>query len=303
MDAAVSVGGVRVQGFPSRIGRRYRRDMINRPRRSVLYMPATNAKAIAKARALPCDVVILDLEDAVAPDAKAAGREAALAAVREGGFGGRELVVRVNAIDGPWGMDDCRALAMVKPDAVLVPKVDDARGVGAYRDALGDLPIWVMVETMRAVLGIGELAGAERLAALVVGTNDLAKEMRARPGPDRAPFQGFLANTVAAARANGLAAIDGVYNAIDDVDGFAAECAQGLAFGFDGKTLIHPSQITTCNSVFSPTADEIAWAQTVVAAFDAPEAADKGVIRIEGKMVERLHLDQARQVLAIAAAL
>jgi len=271
--------------------------------RSVLYMPATNAKAVAKARTLACDVVVIDLEDAVAPEAKAAGRAAAVAAVREGGFGPRSVVVRVNAIDSPWGRDDCRALADVAPDAVLVPKIDDAAGVAAYRSALGEVPIWAMVETMRAVLRIDDLASGAGLAALVVGTNDLAKEMRARPGADRAPFQGFLAATVAAARAHGLAAIDGVYNGIEDATGFAAECAQGLAFGFDGKTLIHPSQIAACNEAFSPTAEEIAWAHVVVAAFEAPEAADNGVIRVEGTMVERLHLDQARQVLAIAAAI
>jgi citrate lyase subunit beta / citryl-CoA lyase len=277
--------------------------MEHRPRRSILYMPATSEKAVAKARELPCDAMILDLEDAVAPDAKAAARAAAVAAVRAGGFGRRELIVRVNALDGPWGEDDLKALSAAWPDAVLVPKVDDADGVAAYRALAGGVPIWAMVETMRAVLGVAGLAGAEGLAALVVGTNDLAKEMRAKPGADRAPFQGFLAATVAAARANGLAAIDGVYNAIGDAEGFAAECAQGVAFGFDGKTLIHPSQLAACNAAFSPDAAEIAWARVVVAAFAEPGAADKGVIKVEGKMVERLHLDEARRVLAVVEAI
>ncbi|TPG06365.1 HpcH/HpaI aldolase/citrate lyase family protein [Sphingomonas oligophenolica] len=279
-----------------------------RPRRSALYMPATNAKAIAKARTLPCDVVILDLEDAVAPAAKHDARAAAVAAVGEGGFGRRELVIRVNALStavgvAAWGEEDCRALVAARPDAVLIPKVDDARAVAAYRALLGDLPIWAMVETARAVLRLDDLAAAPGLAALVVGTNDLAKELRATPGRDRLPFHGFLAQTVAAARAHGLAAIDGVCNAIDDVDGFAAECDQGARFGFDGKTLIHPSQIAPCNGAFSPTAAAIAWARRVVAAFAAPAAADHGVIRVDGAMVERLHWEQAHQTLAIARAI
>jgi citrate lyase subunit beta/citryl-CoA lyase len=274
-----------------------------RPLRSVLYMPATNAHAIAKARELPCDAVILDLEDAIAPDLKEEARAAAVAAVRAGGFGRRACVIRVNALGSPWGEADCRAMIAAAPDAVLVPKVDDAHGVAAYRALLGDLPVWAMVETVWAVLGIADLAAAPGLAALVVGTNDLAKEMRATPGRDRLPFVGFLATTVAAARAHGLAAIDGVYNAIEDEDGLAAECRQGAAFGFDGKTLIHPAQIAACNEAFSPTADEIAWAHCIVDAFAAPEAAAQGVIRVDGRMVERLHLDQARQMLAIVAAI
>ena len=274
-----------------------------RPRRSALYMPASNAKAVAKARTLPCDVVILDLEDAVAPDAKAAARDAAAAAVREGGFGRREVVVRVNALSSRWGADDCTAVANVRPDAVLLPKVDDARSVAAYRERLGSVPVWAMVETARAVLRLDDLASAPGLTALVVGINDIAKELRMVAGTDRLPFHGFLANTVAAARSHGLAALDGVYNAIDDGAGFAAECGQGLRFGFDGKTLIHPSQVEPCNAAFSPAADEIAWARTVVAAFGTDDAHKKGVIRIEGKMVERLHLDQARQTLAIAEAI
>ena len=272
-----------------------------RPRRSALYMPASNAKAIAKARTLACDVVILDLEDAVAPDAKEKAREAAVAAVREGGFGGRELVVRVNALATEWGEEDCAALAAAAPDAILVPKVDDGRQVAGYVERrLGGVPVWAMVETARAMLRLESLASAPGLAALVMGTNDLAKELGARPGADRLPFLGVLTQAVAAARAYGLAVLDGVYNAIDDADGFSAECAQGARFGFDGKTLIHPAQIAACNAAFSPTVDDIAWAETVERAFAAPEAANKGAIRVEGKMVERLHLDQARRTLAQA---
>lgn len=273
-----------------------------RTRRSALYLPAANARAVEKARTLPCDVVILDLEDAVAPDAKAAARTLAVAAVQDGGFGDRELIVRVNALDTPWGAEDLSAVAAARPDAVLVPKVDGPDAVARYREQVGDAPVWAMIETTRSVLRLDALAAAPGLAALVMGTNDLAKEMRAKPGPERLPFLGFLAAAVAAARAHGLAVLDGVYNAIDDPAGLARECAQGAAFGFDGKTLIHPSQIDPCNAAFSPSAEDIAQAQAIVAAFAAPDAAGKGAIRVGGAMVERLHLDQARQTLAIAAA-
>ena len=271
-----------------------------RPRRSALYMPASNSRAIAKARTLACDVVILDLEDAVAPDAKAAAREAAVVAVREGGFGGRELVVRVNALTTEWGEADCAALAAVRPDAVLVPKVDDGAAVAAYASRLGGAPVWAMVETARSILRLESLAAAPGLAALVIGTNDLAKELGTRPGADRLPFLGMLTQSVAAARAYGLAILDGVYNAIDDAEGFAAECTQAVRFGFDGKTLIHPSQVEACNRAFSPSAAEMAWAEAVERAFAAPEAAGKGAIRVDGAMAERLHLDQAMRILAVA---
>lgn len=274
-----------------------------RPRRSALYLPASNPRALAKARTLACDVVILDLEDAVAPEAKPAAREAAVAAVREGGFGARELAVRVNALATDWGEEDCAALRAAAPDAVLVPKPDGGAAIAAYRERLGEVPLWAMVETARAVLRLDDLAAAPGLAALVVGTNDLAKELGARPGNDRLPFLGFLAQTVAAARAHGLAVLDGVYNAIDDAAGLDAECAQAVRFGFDGKTLIHPAQIATCNRAFSPTAEEVAWAEEVERAFAAPEAMGKGAIRLNGTMVERLHLDQARRTLAAARAM
>ena len=270
-----------------------------RPRRSALYKPADNARAIAKARTLACDVVILDLEDAVAPGAKADGRAAALATVREGGFGRRELVLRANALASEWGADDLHALARVGPDAILVPKVDDAATAAACVAAADGTPVWAMIETPGALLRLDDIAATPGLAALVVGTNDIAKETRMRPGADRLPLLGFLANVAAAARAHGLTVLDGVYNAINDADGFALECAQGVRFGFDGKTLIHPGQIQACNTAFSPSADEIAWAEGVVAAFARPEAAGKGVIQADGKMVERLHLAQAEQVLSI----
>ena len=273
-----------------------------RPRRSALYLPASNPRAIAKARTLGCDIVILDLEDAVAPDNKASARDAAAAAVREGGFGARELVVRVNALSTQWGAADLVALAAARPDAVLVPKVDDGASLAACTAALPGVPLWAMVETPRALLRLDDLASAPGLAALVMGTNDLAKDLGMRPGADRLPFLGFLAQSVAAARAHGLAVLDGVYNAIDDADGLARECAQGVQFGFDGKTLIHPGQIDPCNAAFSPTDEEVAWAETVERAFAAPDAAGRGAIRVEGRMVERLHLEQARRTLAIARA-
>ncbi|MFD1952074.1 HpcH/HpaI aldolase/citrate lyase family protein [Sphingomonas arantia] len=276
--------------------------MIVRPRRSALYLPASNARAIEKARGLPCDVVILDLEDAVAPDAKGTARAQAVAAVRDGGFGARELVVRVNGLATPWGADDLDALATVAPDAVLVPKVNGADDVAAYRTRVADgVALWAMVETAKSVLRLEAIASAPGLGALVLGTNDLAKEMRARLDTERTAFGGMLAMTVAAARAFGLVVLDGVHNAIDDADGLARQCAQGAALGFDGKTLIHPAQIAACNAAFSPAADEVAWARRVVEAFEGQEGV--GVIRVDGRMVERLHLAEARALLDVVAML
>ena len=281
-----------------------------RPRRSVLYLPASNAKAVAKARELAADVIILDLEDAVAPDAKVEARAAAVAAVREGGFGRREVAIRCNALTTEWGAADLAAAAEAGPDAVLVPKIASSDDVHAYDAALVSAPartqLWVMIETCAVVPRLAEVAAcaeSTRLAGFAMGTNDLAKEMRARILPGRAPFLPILALTVAAARANGLIAIDGVCNAIHDADLFRAEALQGLEFGFDGKSLIHPAQIDTCNAVFSPSAEEVAWARSVVDAFATPDASGKGALRVEGKMVELLHLDQAKQILAVAALL
>ena len=275
--------------------------MTNRPRRSALYLPASNAKAIAKARTLACDVVILDLEDAVAPDAKAAAREQAAAAVAEGGFGHRELVVRVNALDTEWGKADLAALRACRPDAILVPKVARGTDVDAYAGMIAaETAVWAMVETAASLFRLDEIAGADRLAALVMGTNDLAKETGAQPGPDRLPFVGALGLAVAAARAHRIAILDGVYNDIDDDDGFTVQARQAVEFGFDGKTLIHPRQIELCNAAFRPDAAAIAWARQIIAAFELPENAAKGAIRVEGRMVERLHLHQANRVLAAA---
>ncbi|TYC86760.1 CoA ester lyase [Novosphingobium sp. BW1] len=278
-----------------------------RPRRSALYLPASNARAIAKARTLPCDVVVLDLEDAVAPEAKADAREAALAALEEGGFGAREVAVRINGIDTEWGVDDLAALSGSKADAVLVPKVSTPLDIGRYEEALETAPeamqLWAMIETCSAVLNLEPLAAmaeTTRLSLWIMGTNDLAKEMRARLTRERTPFQPFMAQAVAAARLHGLTILDGVCNEFRDLEVFEAEARQGLDFGFDGKSLIHPAQVELCNTVFSPSAEELAWAEAVIAAFDLPENAGKGAIRVEGKMTELLHLEQARQLLAVA---
>lgn len=273
-----------------------------RPRRSALFLPASNARAIEKARTLPCDVVILDLEDAVAPEHKQAARAAAVAAAQAGGFGGRELVLRVNALDSEWAADDLAAADTAPFDAVLLPKVNSAAEIAAAEARLRHAPIWAMIETCRAIATIAAVAAAAeqtRLAALVIGTNDLAKEMRCRLSPDRAELLPLLSMALAAGRGWGLTVLDGVHNALDDDGGFDAVCRQGAAMGFDGKTLIHPRQIAACNAAFSPSAEEIAQAQAIVNAFAAPDAAGKGAIRLNGAMVERLHLEAAHRVLKL----
>jgi citrate lyase subunit beta/citryl-CoA lyase len=270
-------------------------------------MPAGNPRAIAKARELACDVVILDLEDSVAPDAKTAARDLAVAAVAEGGFGRRERVVRVNGLDTPWGEADLAAVAAgpIPPDAVLAPKVSTPGDVAAYAARLpAGVALWIMVETCASLFALDRLASAGGpLSTLVVGSNDLVKEMRCRVDADRRPLQAALSLTVAAGRAHGLSVLDGVWNDIADLEGLERQCRQGVEFGFDGKSLIHPDQIAAANQAFAPEPDEVAWARIVVAAFDSPENRGKGVLRVEGRMVERLHLDQALRLLEIAAAL
>ena len=281
-----------------------------RPRRSALYMPASNAKAIEKARTLACDVVILDLEDAVAPEAKAAARMQAVEAVKAGGFGRREVVIRVNGLDTPWGADDLAVAAGAGADAILVPKVSSAADVKAYDAAIEKAPgatrLWAMIETCSALFALEKIAATARetrLTTWVMGTNDLAKEMRCQQTADRAPFWGPLSLSVASARAHGLTILDGVHNDIDDVESLVAVCEQGAAFGFDGKTLIHPKQIEPCNLVFSPAPGEVDWARKVIAAFAQPENAGKGAIRVEGRMAELLHLAQAERLVAVSDAI
>ncbi|HXT05374.1 MAG TPA: CoA ester lyase [Roseiarcus sp.] len=286
--------------------------MAARPRRSVLYLPGSNAKALAKARELPADAIILDLEDSVAPEAKPEARERIVAALKEGGFGGREMLIRVNGVHTPWGEADLEAAAAAAPDGVLLPKVDSPGTVMHAAKLLRSAPettrLWAMMETPMAMLSAGSIAAmaadpASRLEALVLGLNDLAKETRGRLRPGRAAFTPWLATCVAAARAHGCDVIDGVYNDIADLDGFRAECQQGLEFGFDGKTLIHPSQIDICNATFAPSPDEVAHARAIIAAFEEPENAGRGVLKIDGRMVELLHAQMARRTLAIAKAI
>jgi citrate lyase subunit beta / citryl-CoA lyase len=278
-----------------------------RPRRSALYMPGGNERAIEKARTLPADVVILDLEDSVAPEAKDQARAVAAAAVKAGGFGPREVVIRVNGLDTHWAGADLEAAVAAGPDAILLPKLASPHDLAACAEQVGGRTrLWGMIETCQAIFRLDALGAASRehgLDVWVIGGNDLVKEMRCVPGEDRAPLQPALAMSVMAARAHGLAVLDGVYNDIGDLTGLERECAQGSAFGFDGKSLIHPSHLEIANRAFSPPSDEVAWARTVVAAYAAPENADKGVIKVEGRMVERLHLAQARRLIAVADAI
>ena len=273
-----------------------------RPRRSVLYMPGSNARALEKARGIAADALILDLEDAVAPDAKDVARAQVCDAVAARGFGKREVIVRVNALSTPWGEADIAAAIAARPDAILVPKVSTPRDLEIDLDA--GIALWAMIETPLAILNIAALAGAGgRLACFVMGTNDLIKELRGQHTPDRANLSAALGLSVAAARAHGLAAIDGVFNDIQDADGFAQSCRQARSFGFDGKTLIHPSQVEPCNAVFAPSAEEIAAARQVIAAFDLPQNKGKGAIKLDGRMVELLHADIARRTVALADAI
>ena len=280
-----------------------------RPRRSVLFLPGDNARALEKARTLPCDAVVLDLEDSVGPDAKEAARAQVIAALGQGGFGRREVVVRCNSLATPWGETDLAALAACAPDAVLVPKIADPGDLVRYDQRMAEAPaptrLWTMIETCRSLFhldAIAALGASTRLSALVLGGNDLAKEMHAEPGTDRTPLQTAMALTVAAARAHSLAALDAVYNPLDDLEGLDRDCRLGRAFGFDGKTLIHPNQVEVANRVFSPTPDQLASARAVVAAFADPVNVGRSVLRVNGQMVELLHLVQAERLIAMAAA-
>jgi citrate lyase subunit beta/citryl-CoA lyase len=285
--------------------------MTVRPRRSVLYMPGSNARALEKARDLPADCLILDLEDAVAPEAKGKARELINTALKNGGFGDREVMVRINGLDTRWWVEDLDAIVGAKPDALLVPKISDAgqlQDLAARIVDMGTDPhirVWAMMETPLAMINVGEIAAAAqdsetRLAGFVMGTNDLAKDTRARLIPGRAPMLPWLMNCLAAARAFGLDILDGVYNDLGDEQGFVEECRQASDLGFDGKTLIHPKQIEPCNTAFSPSSEEVEWARKIIAAFDQPGSENKGVIQVDGRMVERLHAEMARRTVAIA---
>jgi citrate lyase subunit beta/citryl-CoA lyase len=283
-----------------------------RPRRSALYMPASNARALEKARTLPADVIILDLEDAVAPDAKIAAREQAVAAVKAKGFGPREVVIRVNGLDTPWHADDIAAAVEAGPDAVLIPKVSSPTQLLAAGNMLSratrSLAVWAMIETPLGILNIAAVAAAARdpstrLGVLVLGTNDIAKETHARILPGRLPMLAALSQVILAARAYGLEVLDGVFNDIQNAEGFGRECEEGRDLGFDGKTLIHPSQIEPCNAAFSPTPDEVVQAQKIVAAFNLPENKGKGVITLDGRMVELMHAEIAQRTVALAGSI
>ena len=281
-----------------------------RPRRSCLYMPGANARALEKAASLPADTLILDLEDAVAPDAKEQARSVVMETVSSRPYGNREVIIRINGLNTPWGYDDLAMAATAGADGILVPKVVSAEQVGeldtalSRADAAAEMGLWVMIEMPMAILNISDIAAASqtsRLSGFVMGTNDLAKEMNAIATADRAAFQVALALTLTAARAYGLVAVDGVFNDFRDEPGLIAECQQGRMMGFDGKTLIHPAQLEATNRVYSPDPAEVAEARAIIEAFLLPENAGKGVIKLEGKMVELLHLEQAKRLVAIDA--
>lgn len=285
-----------------------------RPRRSALYMPGSNARALEKAREIAADVLILDLEDAVAPESKASARDQVCAAVQAGGYGRRELVIRTNGVDTEWFTNDLAAAVAAKPDAILIPKVSSPETLHEIGARLGELDapkrlsVWAMVETPLAILKAESIAAAARdpatrLACLVMGLNDLAKESRARFVPGRATMLPWLATALLAARAHGLDILDAVYNEIKDEAGFAAECGQGRDLGFDGKTLVHPSQVEPANRTFAPHEAEVERARTIIAAFEKPENAGKGAIQLDGRMVELLHAQMARRTVALAEAI
>jgi citrate lyase subunit beta/citryl-CoA lyase len=285
-----------------------------RPRRSHLFMPGSNPRALEKARTLPCDGVILDLEDAVAPDAKAAARDNIAEAVASRGYGKREVIIRINALDSPWWIDDVTMAGKAKPDGILVPKISSVEDLSAIADRLSDIgadmsiKVWAMIETSRAILHAEELAAASRdsenrLAGFVFGPNDIARETRIAMRPGRAAMLPMITHCVLAARLYGLEILDGPYSGIGDAEGFAEEAAQGRDLGFDGKTLIHPGQIDACNRIFTPPEDEVAQARRIIAAFTEPENVSRGAIQMDGRMVERLHADMAKRTIAISDAI
>ena len=282
--------------------------MTIKPRRSVLYMPGGNGRALEKAKSIAADALILDLEDSVAPDAKGEARQQVAAAVKTGGYGRRELVVRINNLDTPWGNDDLKMVAEVAPDAVLIPKVEtpgdilNVRQVFSQAGGPDRTAMWAMIERPLAIFNAREIAAANP-ACLVLGTNDLIKETRATAEGSRFALLAWLSTVVLAARAYGVDVVDGVYNDFKDEAGFKAECEQGRQLGMDGKTLIHPSQVAACNAMFSPVPSDVEWARKVIVSFALPENSSKGVITIEGRMVERLHLAMAERLVAIVEAI
>jgi citrate lyase subunit beta/citryl-CoA lyase len=283
-------------------------DPTPRPRRSVLYMPGANERALEKAKTLPADALILDLEDAVAPEVKTEARQRVCDAVASGEYGHREVAIRVNGLDTPWHTEDLRAAVASGPDAVLVPKVNSPADVREIERALAGAPdrtaIWAMIESPLAILHAEDITReSDRLTVLVLGTNDLAKELHAEHVPGRAPLLGALSTAVLAARATGRVILDGVFNDISDQAGFEAECLQGRQFGFDGKTLIHPGQLEPCNRIFAPSEEEVARSHRIIDAFEAARREGRGVVTVDGRMIEHLHVDEARRVLALSTAI
>ncbi len=281
-----------------------------RPRRSVLYMPGSNARALEKGRSLPADALILDLEDAVAPDAKETARRQIVEAIAAGGYGARELIVRVNGFDGPWGDDDVKAMATSGADAILLPKVETAamvRDLEARMAAAGapeNMGIMCMMETPLGMLNAQAVAAASpRTTCLVMGTSDLVKDLQAAHTPERLPVLTSLSLCILAARAYGIAIVDGVHLDLSDDEGFAAHCVQGKELGFDGKTLIHPKTVAKANEVFAPSEEEVAWSHKIIAAHAEATAAGQGVVVVEGKLVENLHVEAAERLVALAAAI
>lgn len=285
-----------------------------RPRRSLLFMPGSNARALQKGRNLPADGLILDLEDSVAPDAKALARDQIAAAIAAKGFGRREILIRVNSLDTPWWIDDIAMTGQARPDGILVPKISSVADLKAIADRLIEvnadpaIRVWAMIETARAVLDAEELAAASRdpnmrLAGFVFGPNDLSRETRIKMQPGRAAMLPLITHCILATRACGLEILDGPYSDFSNVDGFGQECAQARDLGFDGKTLIHPGQIEACNAIFTPPAEEVAHARRIIAAFERPENASRGAIQLDGQMVERLHAEMAHRTIAIADAI
>ena len=281
-----------------------------RPRRSVLYMPGSNTRALEKGRSLPADALILDLEDAVAPDSKTEARANIVAALSEGGYGRREIIVRVNGLDTDWGAEDIAAIAAAGPDAILLPKVESAAMVQdaaermAAAGASDEVSIMCMMETPLGILNAQEIAAASpRLSCLVMGTSDLVKDLQAAHTPERLPVLTSLSLVILAARAYGLAVVDGVHLDLQDDEGFAAQCQQGKELGFDGKTLIHPKTLAATNEIFAPSADEISEAHRVIDAHAEATAEGKGVVVLDGKLIENLHVENAKRVVATAEAI
>jgi (3S)-malyl-CoA thioesterase len=278
-------------------------DLRQRPYRSVLYIPGSKPRALDKARGLPVDAIIFDLEDAVSIDEKVAARETLRDALAQGGYGARLKIVRINGLDTEWGADDARAVSGMDADAVLIPKVASLADIDAVVELTGDLPVWAMMETPRGMLNAAVIATHPKLAGMVMGTNDLAKELQSRSRADRMPMLASLQLCLLAAKAEGLIIVDGVYNAFKDEAGLKVECDQGRDMGFDGKTLIHPAQVAVANAAFAPSADEIDLARRQIAAFEQAEAGGQGVAVVDGRIVENLHVATAREILAKAKAI